>query len=88
MHVSYCTHILQECGEGEECKPSHTSYRTYHLYNGTITKEIIKQCTCQEEPSNNCTRLKRFTTYFEGSSFEQKIDTGECVGVFQAAKGK
>ena len=83
--------IYQECGRNKtkECKPSHTSYRTYHLYNGTITKEIIKECTCQGVPSNNnCKRRKRFTTYFEGSSFEQKIDTGECVGVFQAAKGK
>ena len=74
-------HALQECGEGKECSPSHTSIRTYHLYNGIITKEIIKECTCQGGvPENKCIRHERFTTYFEGSSFEQKIDTGMCVG--------
>ena len=81
----------QACGRNQtkECKPSHTSSRTFHLYNGTITKEIIKECTCRGvPPNNNCKRRRRLTTYFEGSSFEQNIDTGECVGVFEGAKGK
>lgn len=71
--------LLQECGSGKECVAKHTSYKTYHLLTGPITKEIVKECNCQGIPSK-CKRRKRFITYFEGSSFEQTIDIGECLG--------
>ena len=70
---------LQECGSGKKCVAKHTSYRTYHLLTGPTTKEIIKECNCQGTPSS-CKRRKRFVTYFEGSSFEQTLDIGECLG--------
>jgi len=40
---------------------------------------IVKDCNCQGIPSK-CRRRKRFVTYFEGSSFEQTVDVGECMG--------
>lgn len=67
-------------GSAKVCVPKHTSYRTYHLDTGPITKEIIKECQCQGTPEG-CKRRKRFITYFEGTSFEQAIDIGQCLGV-------
>ena len=51
----------------------------FHLFNGPITVDIVKDCNCQGFPSK-CRRRKRFVTYFEGSSFEQTVDVGECMG--------
>lgn len=80
--IQFSVHIkLQVCGgSAKVCVPRHTSYRTYHLDTGPITKEIIKECQCQGTPEG-CKRRKRFITYFEGTSFEQAIDVGKCLGV-------
>ena len=79
INLPPCVIHLQVCGLGKRCVPRHTSFVTFHLITGPVTKEIIKECHCQGTPSK-CKRRKRFVTYFEGSSFEQTIDIGECLG--------